>query len=87
MINSDNAPLSGYKPKQNSGPLTGHKRITTADMYLSNIQRLQSDSMKSIADRVKRHCADRGMRVIYARIIPNKYSRDYVGCRITRNVV
>ena len=85
LLNNENGPLTGHKPAhgtQGSGPLSGHKRVMTADMYLSNIQRFQSDSMKSIADRVRHHCADRGMRVIYARVFPSKFSRQHVGCRI-----
>ena len=81
-IDDGNGPLSGFKPKHEGGPLSGHKRIQTADMYLSNIKRFPSDTWKNIADRVRQHCAERDMRVIYARVFPNRYSKQFVGCRI-----
>ena len=79
------AKLSAAKPKNKSDiKLKSSKpQVKSADMYLVNVNRESDDTLADVADRVRSHCSDVGLRVMYARVITNRYSKSTVGCRIT----
>lgn len=63
--------------------LTGQKIVKSAELYVQNIAKYEKDSLKDIADRVRRYCRNKGVRVVNARVISNKYCDDVVGCKIS----
>ena len=63
--------------------LTGLKSEQSVDMYVENIERRPGDQLKDIADRVRRYCREKGIRIMQARVITNRRCNDVVGCRIT----
>ena len=73
--NASNRPISTS--------LTGLKTEQSADMYVENIERRPHDQLKDIAERVRRYCREKGIRVMQARVITNRRCVDVVGCRIT----
>ena len=66
-----NNSLRGIRPEQ------------SVELYVQNIARGDDESDKSIADKVRKYCKDKGVRVMAARVISNRFCDDMVGCRIT----
>lgn len=63
--------------------LTGIKPEKSAVLYVENIRKYQGDTLKLLAERVRNHCRLKGVRVMNARIITNRFCEDTVGCKIT----
>ena len=63
--------------------LRGRKMEPSVELYLQNIARKDQESVKCVADRVRAYCRKKGLRVMSARVIANKFCDDVVGCRIT----
>ena len=63
--------------------LTGLRMEDAVDMYVENIERRLGDQIKDIADRVRRYCREKGIRIMHARIVTNRRCDDIVGCHIT----
>lgn len=77
--NSNNA----NKVKSVDFTLSGIRKESSVDVYVQNIRRKRSDTLKELADKVRMYCQSKGVRVMYARIIGNKYYEDCVGCKLT----
>ena len=73
---SDNAP-------QSDTSLTGITQEESVDIYVQHIKRKVGDTLKDISDKVRKYCQSKGVRVMNARTITNKFCEDSVGCRIT----
>ena len=78
---NDDDNLRGRKPKDDDN-LRGRKQVKTAELYVQNVHRNDGDSLKDIADRLKRYCHNKEVRVVYARVYQNRYYDDLVGVKI-----
>ena len=63
--------------------LTGKKVEDAVNLYVQNIERREGETLKAIADRVRAYLRSKSIRVMAARIIPNRFCEDTVGCRIS----
>lgn len=70
-------------PQSNNKILRGRKIEEAEELYVQNIAIEQGESLKDVADMVRAHCVKKGIRIMSARTITNKFCRDVVGCRIT----
>ena len=52
-------------------------------MYVQNLRRKRGQSLKEIADNVKKYCFKQDVRVMNAFVIRNKFVEDTVGCQLT----
>ena len=62
--------------------LVNHKS-RTVELYLTNISKHPSDSLKDIAEMVRECARSGGVYVIASRVIQNRFRDDIVGCKIT----
>ena len=67
----DNASLSGLKTEEST------------EMHVENIVRRPGDQLEDIAEKVRRYCRSKGIRIMQARVITNRRCDDVIGCRIT----
>ena len=65
-----NTSLAGLRPKK------------SGDLYIGNIRRRPGDRLKDVADRVRRHAYQNGLRIMAARVIVLRHCDDVVGCKI-----
>ena len=63
--------------------LTGVRKEESVDMYIQNISRKRGESLKEISDKVRVYCNKKGVRVMNARTITNKYCEDSVRVKLT----
>ena len=73
------------KPKPKSyNKLEGRANNVQIDtLYVQNIVRHSGESLKEIAERLRGYGKERGLKILSARIYPNRYNEEIVGCRIT----
>ena len=50
---------------------------------MQNIERFDCDKLVDIANRVRKHCRENDIKVVNARVIPNKFIDDVAGSRIS----
>ena len=75
--------LAAAKPKNDARNLTGGKPIKGVDLYVQNIERKQGESLRDVSEIVKNYCRRKDVRVMYARVIQNRYHDDVVGVKIS----
>ena len=63
--------------------LTGIKKESSVDVYVSNVKRRRGQNLQDIAEMVRSYCQKNGVRVMYARTIRNRYCEDSVGYKLT----
>ena len=78
---SDNG-LESANSNQNTS-LIGIEHEESVELYVFNIKRKATETLKDIAVKVRKHCVSKGIRVMGARTITNRFCQDSVGCRIT----
>ena len=74
---------SDSRGNNNNNKLTGRKPSQMCDLYVQNIERFKCDNLGDIANRVRGHCRENEIKVVNARVIPNKFRNDVVSCKIT----
>ena len=70
-----------FKPKD--ALISGIKRETGIKVYVQNIHRKHGQSLREIANNVRKYCASKNVRSMNAFVIRNKVVDDIVGCQLT----
>ena len=85
--NRDMKSKSDNKPNKNAKSvdftLSGIRKETSVDVYVQNIRRKRGESLKDLADKVRIYCQKKGIRVMQARTIANKYYENTVGVKLS----
>ena len=68
--------------KETERKLTGIRQEESMELYVRNIHRRPDETLKDIAEMVKRYCQKGEVRVMDARTITNRVCKDTVGCKI-----
>ena len=75
--------MKSYDNDKNVPLLNGIRKEDCEDVYVSNIERYDNESLRSVADRVKKWCKNNDIHVMNAHIVRNRRCEYIVGCRLT----
>ena len=63
--------------------LVGQKPVKSTKLYVRNIRKEETQSDDEISKMVKAHVWSKGVRIMAAKIIHNRFDDNTVGCKIT----
>ena len=75
--------MTHKKNKANSSGLRGAKKEKLCQVYVGNIECNEEDNEDRIIHNLKKHASSRGVRIVHARVIYNKYNDYVVSCKVS----